>query len=110
MKNKIFVISLILTIIACIPILFVGTSQLYGFLSELNYYILSPFCFPTLILMPWVYNNKKLYWWYILLFPLAWNIFFIYYFFDGKPSSYISIIFFFIGVLASLYLKKALKK
>ena len=61
MKNKIFTISLILTIIACIPILFVGTSQLYGFLAELNYYILSPFCFPTLILMPWVYNNKKLY-------------------------------------------------
>ena len=103
MKNKIFTISIIFTILACIPIFFVEASPFYGVLAGINYYILSPFCFPTLILMPWIYNNKKLYWWYILLFPLGWNIFFLFYFFDGNSSSYVSIIFFIVGVLTSFY-------
>lgn len=98
------IISLIIIIVSCIPIFFVGKSHVYGFLTALNCYVLSPFSLPTLILMPFVHKNKKLFFWYILLFPLGWNIFFIFYFFGGELYNYISIVSFIVGILTSLFL------
>lgn len=110
MKNMIIRILFIIIIVACIPILFVDTNHLYGLIATLNYYLLSPFSLPVLILMPLIFKNKKLFWGYILLFPLGWNIFFILYFLDGTPYSYVSLSSFIVGILISIYLKKFFSK
>ncbi|EGY79439.1 Na+/H+ antiporter, partial [Peptoniphilus indolicus ATCC 29427] len=78
MKNKIVMILYFIIMVGCIPIFFSGLSNLYRFITTLNYYILSPFSFPLLVSLPLVYKSRKLFLGYILLFPLAWNIFFIF--------------------------------
>lgn len=109
MKSKLIPILYLIIIVACVPIIF-GEMILNGFISFLNGYFLSGFVLPILISMPMIFENKKLYWGYILLIPLAFNIFFIVYFFDIRTYGIYSALSFIVGILFSIFLKKFCKK
>ncbi len=104
MKSKLIPILYLITIVACVPIIF-GEMILNGFISFLNGYFLSGFALPILISMPMIFENKKLYWGYILLTPLAFNIFFILYFFDIKTYGIYAALSFIVGIIFSIFLK-----
>ena len=110
MKNKLKYFLIFIIIIASIPILPVFEESFYGFFAFLNFYGLSSLALPILISLPLIYKNKNFYFFYILLIPILYNNFFIFYFFKVVDYSFTSIIFFVIGLFFSLYLIKYNKK
>ena len=110
MKNKLKYLLILIILIASIPILPVLEDNFYGFFVFINSYGLSSFVLPLLISLPFIFKNKNFYFFYILLIPILYNNFFIFYFFKVVDYSFTSIIFFVIGLFFSLYLIKYNKK
>lgn len=105
MKSKTKFILILLILISSIPILFIPDQGFYALVTFLNFYILSPLCFPILIGLPFIFKNKNFYFLYVLLIPILYNLFFIVYFYKVVEFSFVSILSLIFGFILAVNLK-----